>query len=294
MPIIVTCSCGQKLKVRDELAGSAGRCPKCQAVLRIPTAEPDLAPLDNDPLATAALESQSLTGRPVALSSPRRRRTNGPSAKWIVVLLLIGGGVALLTATGYYALRAVARVVSGAGKYGAAQSWPSNPVVAQQLGPEYSYGPYSLRLPPGFAQTKFESTIILQRVLADQRVWRGPRSEFKVNLTSNQVIRGKKRPKIYEPASSGVFIELDEPMIMIERTAVSERMHGNRLFTCIVHETPEPDPSRPSYRVSYITYEGATRADIEISSFDPPGSPEFLLLEETIKSLQWRDLPTPP
>lgn len=38
MPVQVKCSCGKVLKVRDELAGKAVKCPGCQSVLRVPAA----------------------------------------------------------------------------------------------------------------------------------------------------------------------------------------------------------------------------------------------------------------
>ncbi|MCE9526264.1 MAG: zinc-ribbon domain-containing protein, partial [Planctomycetales bacterium] len=40
MPISVTCpKCSTTLKVKDELAGKRGKCPKCQGPVQIPTAE---------------------------------------------------------------------------------------------------------------------------------------------------------------------------------------------------------------------------------------------------------------
>ncbi len=38
MAISVTCKCGKQMKVKDELAGKAVRCPDCKAPLRIPGA----------------------------------------------------------------------------------------------------------------------------------------------------------------------------------------------------------------------------------------------------------------
>ena len=38
MPIKVTCQCGQSFNAKDELAGKAVKCPKCQQPLRIPAA----------------------------------------------------------------------------------------------------------------------------------------------------------------------------------------------------------------------------------------------------------------
>src|SRR5262245_39237664 len=46
MPISIKCpnaACRQPLKVKDEMAGKAGRCPKCQTALRIPAANGSLA-----------------------------------------------------------------------------------------------------------------------------------------------------------------------------------------------------------------------------------------------------------
>lgn len=40
MPIKLKCSCGQVLNVPDSLAGKTGKCPKCQAALKIPAAAP--------------------------------------------------------------------------------------------------------------------------------------------------------------------------------------------------------------------------------------------------------------
>jgi len=37
MPIKVTCQCGQSFNAKDELAGKAVKCPKCQQPLRIPS-----------------------------------------------------------------------------------------------------------------------------------------------------------------------------------------------------------------------------------------------------------------
>lgn len=39
MPIVVRCTCGKALSVKDELAGKRVRCPACKAVLEVPPAE---------------------------------------------------------------------------------------------------------------------------------------------------------------------------------------------------------------------------------------------------------------
>jgi hypothetical protein len=38
MPIRVTCQCGQSLNVPDAMAGKSGKCPKCQQMIKVPTA----------------------------------------------------------------------------------------------------------------------------------------------------------------------------------------------------------------------------------------------------------------
>jgi hypothetical protein len=40
MPIPVACTCGARLKVRDEAAGRTVKCPKCQAPIRVPETDP--------------------------------------------------------------------------------------------------------------------------------------------------------------------------------------------------------------------------------------------------------------
>lgn len=39
MPILLSCDCGKRIKVRDEDAGKRVKCPGCNAVLRIPAPE---------------------------------------------------------------------------------------------------------------------------------------------------------------------------------------------------------------------------------------------------------------
>src|SRR4051812_9511614 len=39
MGVSLECSCGQKLKLKDELAGKRVRCPVCKAVLEVPEPE---------------------------------------------------------------------------------------------------------------------------------------------------------------------------------------------------------------------------------------------------------------
>src|SRR5271157_2951729 len=59
MPIAVKCPCGVALKAPDNLAGKAIKCPKCQAVVKIPAAGAAAAPAAPQPragLASAAVK----------------------------------------------------------------------------------------------------------------------------------------------------------------------------------------------------------------------------------------------
>src|SRR5262245_22757050 len=53
MPIKVTCQCGQSFNAKDELAGKAVKCPKCQQPLRIPAASAAAKPTAKSPAAAA-------------------------------------------------------------------------------------------------------------------------------------------------------------------------------------------------------------------------------------------------
>src|SRR5437762_140097 len=43
MPIVLTCDCGRRLRIKDELAGRKVRCPQCSGILLVamPAAAPD-------------------------------------------------------------------------------------------------------------------------------------------------------------------------------------------------------------------------------------------------------------
>ncbi|MEW6349643.1 MAG: trypsin-like peptidase domain-containing protein [Thermodesulfobacteriota bacterium] len=45
MPITLKCPCGKKFRVKDELAGSRGRCPECGTIIDIPKANEDVPTL---------------------------------------------------------------------------------------------------------------------------------------------------------------------------------------------------------------------------------------------------------
>ena len=63
MPIQVTCQCGQKLAVKDELAGKRVKCPKCKQPLAIPG------------LGAPASESPAAGGQ--ASTAAKRKNTKG-------------------------------------------------------------------------------------------------------------------------------------------------------------------------------------------------------------------------
>lgn len=72
MPIKLKCSCGQVLNVPDSLAGKTGKCPKCQAALRIPaatapaTAQPAPAAAAAKPAAAKPATAKPATAKPAA------------------------------------------------------------------------------------------------------------------------------------------------------------------------------------------------------------------------------------
>ena len=66
MPISVTCpECKHTLKVKDELAGKRGKCPKCQATIAIPAATPPAKPA-----AAAPIPSPPKPSVPAPIASP--------------------------------------------------------------------------------------------------------------------------------------------------------------------------------------------------------------------------------
>ena len=73
MPIKLKCNCGQVLNVPDAMAGKAGKCPKCQATLRIPAAA-------GAPAAGAAAPAKPAPGKPAAKPAPKPAAVAAPSA----------------------------------------------------------------------------------------------------------------------------------------------------------------------------------------------------------------------
>jgi hypothetical protein len=82
MAIIVTCECGRKLSIKEEMAGRDGRCPSCQRVFRIP--QPDVAS-EPVPVARAVPVPEPIPERPperrpeaeAAPEEPREVRDHG-------------------------------------------------------------------------------------------------------------------------------------------------------------------------------------------------------------------------
>ncbi len=73
MPIKLKCNCGQVLNVPDAMAGKSGKCPKCQATLRIPAAAG--APAASSPAAATAKPASAKTAakpatKPAAKPAP--------------------------------------------------------------------------------------------------------------------------------------------------------------------------------------------------------------------------------
>lgn len=52
MPISLKCNCGQVLKVPDTMAGKSGKCPKCQAMIKIPATTGPAKPAEQAPKPT--------------------------------------------------------------------------------------------------------------------------------------------------------------------------------------------------------------------------------------------------
>lgn len=69
MPIKLKCNCGQVLNVPDAMAGKSGKCPKCQATLRIPAA------------AGAATAGQTAAAKPAASSTTAKPAAAKPATK---------------------------------------------------------------------------------------------------------------------------------------------------------------------------------------------------------------------
>ncbi len=49
MPIPLSCSCGKKLRVKDELAGRRVKCPACGGAIAVPAAEAEFEVVEDEP-----------------------------------------------------------------------------------------------------------------------------------------------------------------------------------------------------------------------------------------------------
>ncbi len=88
MAITVTCQCGKKLGVKDDMAGKKVKCPACQSVLTVP--------MDGGPGGGGA-PSAAAADEPAARSSaPKAGSGGGTGGGSNKKMLLIGGGVGLL------------------------------------------------------------------------------------------------------------------------------------------------------------------------------------------------------
>lgn len=115
MPITFSCACGQGLKVRDDAAGKAVKCPKCGQAARVPAPEPQPAAPEPDPgfriteeepaapetaPAPARRGPASRPGRPgrsragAGRTLPRRRTAAAAGGDARSVILGLVGGVA--------------------------------------------------------------------------------------------------------------------------------------------------------------------------------------------------------
>ena len=118
MSIVVSCSCGKRLRARDELAGKRAKCPGCGKTLLVPptAADPEqdlydvvdsstpvpstpkhVAP-SRPPIAAAAAYSAPVAGRaaPVVkkpIAAPSLAQESGPQMRqylyWILIVTLI-------------------------------------------------------------------------------------------------------------------------------------------------------------------------------------------------------------
>ncbi len=78
MPIKLKCNCGQVLNVPEAMAGKTGKCPKCQAALRIPAAASATAAAPATAKPAAAKPAAAPAAKPAASkllpSQPRKQR----------------------------------------------------------------------------------------------------------------------------------------------------------------------------------------------------------------------------
>src|SRR5438034_10143985 len=84
MPISVTCTCGKRLKAKDEMAGKRARCPACGNSVLIPDPESEPAPYDLEPeppRSAPSIARETDVGRPGAEERVPPTRTAVKRAK---------------------------------------------------------------------------------------------------------------------------------------------------------------------------------------------------------------------
>ncbi len=117
MPLRVTCDCGKRLQVKDNLAGKRIRCPECQELLTVPAAEePEEEELDEEPApkkkapakVTARApakparrpepedDEEEEDERPRGKSKGKKGKKATQSSSNLVLLLGIGGAILVL------------------------------------------------------------------------------------------------------------------------------------------------------------------------------------------------------
>jgi hypothetical protein len=72
MPLLVSCSCGKKLRVKEELAGKRVKCPACASVLNVPVPAEDEA--EDVPVQVEAVDPPPRARKPVRESEPGEER----------------------------------------------------------------------------------------------------------------------------------------------------------------------------------------------------------------------------
>jgi TRAP-type C4-dicarboxylate transport system permease small subunit len=101
MPLLLRCTCGKPLRVRDELAGKKVRCPGCQALLAVPVEGESPPPVK--PAAPPAVRrpKAAVPRRPdddIAEPRPPRADRAAPPRRLVVriivlILALLGAGI---------------------------------------------------------------------------------------------------------------------------------------------------------------------------------------------------------
>jgi hypothetical protein len=118
MAILVTCSCGKKLKVKDDLAGKRIKCPTCMEPLIVPAGGAD------EPYESASASTDE--GEP----RPRRNRAKAAKSSNTLLFVCIGAGVLLMSCCCLGAVgTAVFYMMQSADAVASSKKLPAPPVV---------------------------------------------------------------------------------------------------------------------------------------------------------------------